>query len=172
MPVPRRIATVLLSVAALGAPLLVAVAPPAAATTSYEAYLARAVLNTMNGERRANGRAPLLVNTRLNSSARAHGLWMEKYNRLTHQFSGERDLGGREDYAGYTWTSCGENIAYTGTVSATSVVNLERSMYAERSPYDAHRQNILSWQFREVGVSAVVDSYHHRVWLTVDFGRR
>ncbi|HEV7206493.1 MAG TPA: CAP domain-containing protein [Jatrophihabitans sp.] len=172
MPAKTRFPSVLIALTALFVPLLVAVAPPASANTAAENTLAAAVLSTMNGERKANGRAPLGVNYHLQLSARRHGLVMAKYNTMSHQLAGERNLGGREDYAGYPWTTCGENVAYTSTFTTAAVVSLQRAMYGERSPYDAHRQNILSWQFREVGVSAVVDTYHHRIWLTIDFGRR
>jgi hypothetical protein len=44
-------------------------------------------------------------------------------------------------------------------------------MNAEVAPNNAHKLNIVSKSFRDVGVDIYMDAAHHRMWLTQDFGR-
>jgi hypothetical protein len=43
-------------------------------------------------------------------------------------------------------------------------------MYNEVAPNDAHRVNILSTTYREVGIDIYMDNVHHKLWMTQDFG--
>ena len=154
---------------------LTAVASPAAAATTTptatETYYARAVLSVLNSERSAHGLAPLRWNWRLRLSARWHNLAMARANQLSHQLPGELDFARRIDRAGYNWTYAGENIGWNSVMTKRGVVALEKIMYNERPPNDGHRQNILSRNYRNVGVDVYLDRVHHKVWLTTDFGR-
>jgi uncharacterized protein YkwD len=44
-------------------------------------------------------------------------------------------------------------------------------MYREKPPDDAHRLNILSYHYRNIGVDVYVDKAHSKIWLTTDFAR-
>ena len=77
---------------------------------------------------------------------------MLKKNCFSHQCSGERDLVGRMDAAGYLPCNCawsvGENIAWGGgsTSSPRSIVDAWMGS-------SAHRINMLSSNFEEVGIA-------------------
>jgi uncharacterized protein YkwD len=166
---PRAVLALTALVGSLLAPT-VALAPSAQAMTSVEASWANAVFAMINSERKAHGVPALTRSGNLNSSGRTHNRWMQKYNQMSHQLPGEPWLGKRETNAGYYWSACGENIAWNSTVSLSGVKMLQALMYNEKAPYDAHRQNILSRDFANVGVDVLIDGTHHKVWLTTDFG--
>ena len=138
--------------------------------TTTEASWSNSVFAMINSERKAHGVRALVRSGNLNSSGRTHNRWMQKYNEMSHQLPGEPWLGKRETNAGYSWSSCGENIAWNSSVSLSGVKMLQSMMYNEKAPYDAHRQNILDPGFANVGVDVLIDGTHHKVWLTTDFG--
>ncbi len=140
--------------------------------TSYESYVATSVRNQLNAERRAHGLAPVYASSQLMLSARRHNITMAARNTLSHQLPGEASFTGRISATGYRWTWAGENVAYTTSMHATSVVALQVMMYNERPPNDGHRHNILNSHFHDVGVDVYVDFAHHKIWLTTDFGHR
>jgi uncharacterized protein YkwD len=72
--------------------------------------------------------------------------------------------------AKYTWSSCGENIAWNTDRSKEGVLALETAMYDETRRTTATRRNILSTTFVAVGVDVIEDKTHVRVWLTTGFG--
>jgi uncharacterized protein YkwD len=43
-------------------------------------------------------------------------------------------------------------------------------MYNENSALNLSRESILNRAYREVGVDVYMDSAHHKVWITQDFG--
>ncbi len=93
---------------------------------------------------------------------------------LSHQCAGESALGARETAAGVAWTACGENIGQGGPVStaaaaeAAMAVQLTQAMLDEKPPNDGHRRNILSSQFKHIGI-AVMRDRSGTIWLTQDF---
>jgi uncharacterized protein YkwD len=168
----RRAAVVIASLAgSLLAPAAITL-PSAQAMTATEASWANVVFNMINSERKAHGLKALARSGNLNSSGRTHNRWMQKYDKLAHQLPGESSLGQREINAGYHWTTCGENIAWNSDMSVNGVKQLQAMMYNEKAPYDDHRINILYRGFADVGVDVLIDSGHHKVWLTTDFGHR
>ena len=150
------------------------VAGPASATTPSTAtswYISNRVFDLLNSERAAHGLPALHRSSALNLSAWRHDRWMAGYNTMSHQLPGEGSLGARITAAGYTWSACGENIAWNSDWTLNGALYLERVMYNEVAPYNGHRLNILSTTFRDVGVYIYMDGAHHKMWLTVDFGR-
>ena len=93
---------------------------------------------------------------------------------MSHQCPGEASLGDRISAEGVHWTSCGENIGWSGphpnTTSAivSAAEGLTTSMYNEKPPDDGHRLNLLSSSFHHIGIDAIRDS-SGKVWLTQDF---
>jgi uncharacterized protein YkwD len=144
---------------------------PPAPTFSYTNHddWARSVFAQINTERAANGLKPLRWSDRLHYSAHRHNLQMGQANTLSHQLPGEASLGDRVT-VWYSWSSCGENIAWNSRRTQAGALALETSMYDETPPDDGHRRNILSTTFVDVGVDVVDDSTHGRLWLTTDFG--
>lgn len=175
---PRRV-RLLTSCAALLAVLagsLVAAGPADAASrltpSRTEARYATAVVRLINAERHAHHLPALHSNWRLRASAMRHDRTMARHNRMSHRLRGEAYFTTRISRAGYRWNYAGENIGWSSWMSESGVLYLERYMYAERAPYDGHRRNILDRHYRDVGVAVHLDRRHHKVWLTVDFGRQ
>jgi uncharacterized protein YkwD len=94
---------------------------------------------------------------------------MATRNQLSHQCSGEWNLGQRLDYRKFPWRVAAENIAWTTNRTTAGVVAVQRAMYNEKAPNNGHRLNILNAKYRYVGVSVTLDSTHRKLWVTVDF---
>jgi uncharacterized protein YkwD len=171
----RRLFVVLTAVAALLTAVAVQARPAVATTphgrTSYESAIGWAVQRQINAERHAHGLPALVMDSHLQLSARRHDMAMAHYNSMAHQLPGEAFFATRISQAGYHWTWAGENIAWNSQINTAGVEHLQSMMYNEEAPYNGHRLNILSTHFSNVGVDVYIDSTHHKVWLTTDFGR-
>jgi uncharacterized protein YkwD len=133
---------------------------------------AKAVFALLNTERTNNGLPALTWNSTLaNCSAYQHSQLMAADNTMSHQLPGEPALGDRITACSYQWSSVGENIGWTTTMTAAGAKAVEKSMYNEKPPNDGHRQNILSATFTQVGIGVVLDNVNHKLWITEDFGR-
>ena len=165
----RRLPTALWCVLLLAVPLLLH-PTSAAASTTPERQWARAIVRLLNVERALHGLPPLTVRSRLVSSAHAHNLRMAAADTMSHRLPHEAALPTRVSRTGYRWHYVGENIGWNSDVSRGGVLLLERLMYGEKPPNDGHRLNILSGDYRNIGVDVYVDRTHHKVWLTEDFG--
>jgi uncharacterized protein YkwD len=154
-------------------PPAAAPAPPAAGGggAASQSSWASAVLSVLNSQRAQNGLGPLSSNSKLIASAHAHNLKMAAANSMSHQLPGEASLGSRVSAAGYSWSSCGENIGWTTDKSQGGAISLENSMYNETPPNDGHRRNILSTSFTQVGIDVIVDPGTGKLWITEDFGQ-
>jgi uncharacterized protein YkwD len=147
-------------------------ASPPAGTSAGSA--AAQVLALINQARSAAGLPALTITAGLNASASAHNSTMAGRCGLSHQCSGEPDLGTRETAAGVHWTACGENIGEGGPVASNTAaiarmaVSLTQDMLNEKPPDDGHRKNILSSSFTHIGIAVFRDS-SGTVWLTQDF---
>lgn len=133
--------------------------------------VAQAVFDAINAARSAAGLRALRWNSGLQSSAHQHNQAMAGANTLSHQTSGEADLGTRESNAGVFWWWAGENIAMSSDLSQAAALGLENMMVNEKPPNDGHRQNILARNADSVGVDVQFDTAHHRLWLTEDFAQ-
>lgn len=142
--------------------------PPRTAT---EVSFANAVAKLLNAERALHHLKPLQAKAQLVTSARTHNVAMAEANTMSHQVRGEKALGSRITATGYKWSWAGENIGWNSAMTAAGVLILEKTMYNERPPNDGHRLNILNSHFTNVGVDVYLDTTHHKVWLTTDFGR-
>jgi uncharacterized protein YkwD len=172
MPSPvlrRAVGATLLVGAAIGTTLVAAV--PASAQTATERRMQLVVLQHLNAERRAHHLPALKLSSQLDASARAHSVLMEQRNALSHELPHERGFASRISATGYRWLAVAENIAWTSRTSSAGIASLQHAMYAEKAPNDGHRVNILGKSYRQVGISVVYDTKHHRFWLTEDFGR-
>ncbi len=152
-------------------------APAASATSpagTSSGSAATQVLALINQARSAAGLPALTITAGLDASASAHNSTMAGGCGLSHQCSGEPDLGARETAAGVHWTAAGENIGEGGPVAGTTAaiaqmaVSLTQAMLNEKPPDDGHRKNILSRSFTHIGIAVFRDS-SGTVWLTQDF---
>jgi len=139
--------------------------PPPATVT-----MAASMLSTMNAERAQHGLPTLRMNANLTRSAHSHNLRMASYNLMSHLLPGELSFLSRLLVAGYSPRTAGENIGWNSDRSLAGVPYLQRIMYNEVPPNDAHRRNILNPSFREAGIDVYIDLAHGKLWVTQDLG--
>lgn len=143
-------------------------------TPAASSEVVNELLAQINQLRADNGLAPYSLLSGLNASAHKHNLTMIAGCGLSHQCPGEASLGDRISAQGVHWTSCGENIGWSGPHPNTTAAmidaakGLTTAMYNEKPPDDGHRRNLLSTSFHHVGIDVVRDS-SGKVWLTQDF---
>jgi uncharacterized protein YkwD len=131
-------------------------APAPAPPASFCDGSGGAVLSAMNGDRAANGAAPLCGNSQLSGIAQNWANWMAAHGSLTHQ-----DLNA---LIGSTpFSTIGENIL----VGPGNMSSAEMEVAWMNSP--PHRANILSRSFSAAGVGIAFGA-DGRVWVAVDFG--
>lgn len=154
----------------LGLTVATLAVPSSAGALSTSSRIEVAVFKLLNQERAAHHLRAVLSSKRLKQSAAAHNAAMARVNTLSHRLPGERDLGARITHTTFPWTWAGENIGYNTDMSTNGALVLERMMYGEKPPNDGHRLNILSRLATSVGIEVLLDTRHHKLWLTVDFG--
>lgn len=142
------------------------------ASSGYQASsIAYSVLSQLNAQRHQVGAAPLRMNSELVSSAHRHNLAMAAANEMSHQLPGEAYFADRIRAAGYNYRYAGENIGWNSNTSTSGALALGSEMFAE-GPGGEHWVNITSRHFVDVGVDVYIDTVHHILWLTEDFGAR
>ena len=132
----------------------------------------RATLCLLNRERADHGLKPLHADEHQQKAAGAHNRTMLRKDCFSHQCSGERDLVGRIEQAGYLPCSCswsvGENIAWgSGELSSP------RRIVDAWMGSGPHRANILNRRFEDIGVavdSGSPGSGGQAATYTTDFG--
>lgn len=149
------------------------VAPAATVQTQSTAKetIGQSVFKALNAARAKKGLPALRWSGLLQASARKHNLSMASRNSLSHQLNGEKSLGSRVSAQGIHWTYVAENIGWTTAMNRDGALAIQKAMLAEKAPNDGHRQNILSRSARSVGIDIVLDTKHHKLWLTQDFAR-
>ncbi len=145
---------------ALAAPLALAAAPSASATTTTD--LAKQVIVLVNAERKKVGCAPVRTGTALGTAARLHSVDMARYSYFSHTSRDGRSPWQRIRAQKYYWGSA-ENIA-AGQTSAKSVM-------AAWMKSSGHRRNILNCSNKALGVG-VARGGSYGIYWTQDFGTR
>ena len=142
------------------------------ATTHFE----RSVLAELNDVRRAHGLVPLRPSTKLAAAADAHSRAMGRFGFFAHESRDGSSFSERVrryyEPRGGMW-SIGENLLWaTRGIQARRAVEL----WMQSPP---HRQNILTPQWREIGLAAVTVPAAPGVFggmdvviVTTDFGVR
>jgi uncharacterized protein YkwD len=135
------------------------------------------LVDAVNSFRVAHGRDRLRVCSRLISSARQHSLQMGRVGYFSHSSANGTPFWRRVEHyysaRDYSYWAAGENLLWAaGAVSAGRALRMWIM-----SP--EHRQNLLSRQWRQIGVSAVQvrhapGVFHGRTVtiVTADFGVR
>jgi uncharacterized protein YkwD len=104
----------------------------------------RALLESANRERVAQGLAPLHWNANLAAAAHAHALLMAQRNTLSHQFSGEAPLQDRARSAGARFTEVAENVAEGPSAEM---------IHASWMHSPPHRANLLDPELTDIGIA-------------------
>jgi uncharacterized protein YkwD len=104
----------------------------------------RALLESANRERVAQGLAPLHWNANLAAAAHAHALLMAQHNTLSHQFSGEAPLQDRARRAGARFTEVAENVAEGPSAEM---------IHASWMHSPPHRANLLDPELTDIGIA-------------------
>jgi uncharacterized protein YkwD len=166
------LAVVMMAIAAIGA-VPVATAKSKVAIDSFEA----GVLQDLNQTRAEHGLGPLKLSMRLTTAANAHSLDMTSNGYFDHSSHDGTPFWKRVDQtygsSGYRYWSVGENILW----SSPSLTPGRAVALWMASP--GHRANILSTEWREIGIAAVhvgsARGVYHGLPVTVittDFGVR
>jgi uncharacterized protein YkwD len=104
----------------------------------------QALFDAANRERTARRLAPLKWSAALASAARAHARRMAQANALSHQFSGEMDLGTRVRVAGVRFRAVAENVAQGPSAAV---------IHAQWMNSPPHRANLLDPELDSIGIA-------------------
>jgi uncharacterized protein YkwD len=155
----------LAAVTVLFASLLVVGVVPAAAAPRDDGSFALQVLELTNAERHKAGLTSLTLNQQLNDAAQTYSQVLASTGCFEHTCGPVPNFADRAGQAGYTgWSTLGENIA-AGYPSADAVV-------AGWMESPAHRANILSPKFTEMGVGLVNGGGTFGTYWAQEFGGR
>jgi uncharacterized protein YkwD len=148
---PKRLAVLVFALLALAAPAASSSAPPR--TISAVDALESGVLLELNAVRARHKLAPLRLSPALASAANAHSQAMGVHGFFSHASTDGTAFWKRvQRYyrsSGYEYWSVGENLLWRSPgVDASEAVR----MWLASPP---HRRNVLSPQWREVGLAAV-----------------
>ena len=135
--------------------------PPARAEDPVPAIRAR-LINQINAHRRAYGLSALAADPIAQRAAQYQAQDMESNGVMRHEDSNGRSPMRRYAAFGGHATLYGENVAFYGdslgeTDAAWQAVSkLDDMMMAERPPSDGHRENILSPDYKAIGIGVAV----------------
>lgn len=138
--------------------------------TSLTGQLEQQLFALINHDRSIEGLYPYVLNSTLSAGAFRHSVTMAGSCGISHQCPGEPDPCTRVTDEGISWTSCGENVGYTGANPTYwgGVQMIEQEMLDEQPPDDGHRLNLLNTTYHRVGVGIYID-VRGLVWITEDF---
>jgi uncharacterized protein YkwD len=150
------------------------VAPVAQAQSSDAIAGVRArLINQINTHRHEYGLSPLWLDPVAEHAAQIQAQYMEASGVMQHEDSDGRspmeryvDLGGHASLYG-------ENVAYYGdSFTETDAVwqavsKLDAMMMAERPPSDGHRENILSPDYKAIGIGVAIGP--NGIYIAEDF---
>lgn len=125
------------------------------------------MLELVNQQRSEVGLEPLTLNSQLTDAAQTHSQDMADHDFVGHDGSDGSSPFDRMQQAGYHFSTAGENVAAGQSTPEDAIA----SWMNETPPDDGHRRNILSPDFREIGIGyAFNDAYQYKHYWTQDFG--
>ena len=134
---------------------------PAAVLAQQKASSAeRALLQSANRERTAQGLPPLKWDDHLASAARQHALVMAQHSSISHQFSGEPGLADRALQARARFSMLAENVAEGPSAAVI------HSLWMKSPP---HRANLLDADADSIGIG--VAERKGQLFAVQDFSR-
>lgn len=146
--------------AALSSTVLCVVLLPSIWAQSAHSGAERALFDSVNHERRAQGLPALRWNDALADAAQMHAQAMARQGLLSHSLPGEPSLAGRATKAGARFSWISENI-----VQATSPAGVHQQFM--NSPN--HRANILDSDMDSVGIG--IAERHGQLFVVEDFAK-
>jgi uncharacterized protein YkwD len=178
MRIARRLLLVIVVVVTLLVPLATPAVSSAATKTAVLTTLnsnEHRLLDLINSARAHYGLPALHVQSPLISAARAHSREMLKDDYFSHRSitglsPATRVVRSGYSLSGYRSWVVGENIGL-----GLGALGTPQAIFAAWMHSPAHRANILSRRFRDVGlgeVSGTFDGYRGVLMYTVDFGER
>jgi uncharacterized protein YkwD len=160
----RRLARVLAAGVLASLPLLRSPLPAMAAAPADAPALANRVVELTNIERQKAGLPPLTVNVQLSQAAQRYSDVLATDACFAHTCGPLPEMTQRDAQVGYDgWTAIGENIA-AGYPTPEAVV-------AGWMNSEGHRANILSPNYREIGIGLASGGKYGSYW-TQEFGNR
>jgi serralysin len=142
----------------------------------YEVYM----LKLINADRIEVGLKPLKMQGDLTASSDAHSEWMLARDAFSHTGAGGSSATQRMQAAGYdlkgSWAT-GENIAMQSERGNAVFWDDVRDLHASLMNSPGHRANILSGNFRDIGIGIEVGQFtsggrsFESVVVTQNFGR-
>ncbi|MEM8722593.1 MAG: CAP domain-containing protein [Cyanobacteria bacterium P01_G01_bin.39] len=121
----------------------------------------------------ATAKQPLAFNSLLIDASRSHSQWMLNTDTFSHTGQGGSSAGDRIRDTGYQFSTWGENIGFTGTTGTINVNNGIKQINGGLFKSSGHRRNILSNNFREIGLGALTGEYqgYNSLMITEKFAR-
>jgi uncharacterized protein YkwD len=118
----------------------------ACAKPGNAAALEQQMIDWVNAQRMAHGRAPLAPSGKLQASAQAHACDMAQHNYFGHQRAGGPDLSRRLRAQGFAFRHAVENIAKTGTADPDRTGKIWRDSAG-------HWRNLLDGKVTQIGLA-------------------
>jgi uncharacterized protein YkwD len=154
-PLPSfRVITMLASLMLLSGLALGADPKPEFKLTELE----QQIVDATNAERKAKNLPELKPNPKLMAAARAHAENMAQQNKMEHELDGKKPHG-RVKAEGYSYRTCGENIAYRAETAKEVLKGWMDS--------PGHKANILKDSYAEIGVAAAKNKKGELYWVQV-----
>jgi uncharacterized protein YkwD len=126
----------------------------------------------VNQARASAGLPPYTRAPELDASARVHSLDMATTGNYSHTGTDGSQPWDRMKAAGYNWTAAAENIDSLAS-TAQAAMNDWMNEAPDASGHRGHRENILSSDFKEIGISVVYQAGSpYGYYWTQDFGAR
>lgn len=131
------------------------------------------LVNQINMHRRSFGLTPLILDPLAQRAAQFQAQYMENAGVMRHEDADGRTPMQRYDDFGGRAAVYGENVAFYGDAITESdavwqaVEKLDAMMMAERPPSDGHRENILSPDYRAIGIGVAVGP--NGIYIAEDF---
>jgi uncharacterized protein YkwD len=126
-------------------------------------------LSQVNAARASYGRAPLVLDATISAVAYGHAADMAAYGYFSHTSLNGMTFAQRLTAGGVSYGYRGENICYLGGASVTAALNWCHAQFMAE-PYPGggnHKDNILSPNFRRIGIGIAIGS--GRVYVVWDF---
>ena len=121
---------------------------PSAQNSTFEAR----VLELVNEERKRTGASPLTMDTQLSNIARVKSLDMQQNGYFSHTSPSYGSVADLLKLFGISFEAAGENLAHGYSTPETVVEGWLNS--------ESHRSNILSSNYRKIGVGYIEEGHH------------
>ena len=147
-----------------------AMALPAAASGPDLSRAAAGVVEATNALRRGHGLEPVVVEHRLEETAREFAAFLARTDRFEHTADGRRPQD-RVKSHGYDYCLVAENIAYEFRSRGFEAGELARAVVAGWADSPGHRRNMLDRDATDIGAALARSPRTGRYYAVQVFGR-